>query len=89
MPAYMLDSGILIRCLRNRPGYSSLLQKLGQDNDLYISAFTRIEVLRGMREHERERTFALLNGFFTTLWTKKRQTRPPNCCESGRRGERL
>jgi predicted nucleic acid-binding protein len=65
MPAYMLDSGILIRCLRNRPGYSSLLQKLGQDNDLYISAFTRIEVLRGMREHERERTFALLNGFFT------------------------
>lgn len=65
MPAYILDSNILIRCLRSRPGYLDLLQRLSQDNDLHVSAFTRVEVLRGMREHERERTFALLNALFT------------------------
>ena len=65
MAAYLLDSNILIRHLRNRPGYHALLRRLSQDDDLYISAFTRVEVLRGMRDHERERTYALLNGLFT------------------------
>jgi predicted nucleic acid-binding protein len=65
MPAYLLDSGILIRHLRNRPGYHVLVKRLNSAGDLYISAFTRVEVLRGMREHERERTFALLDGFAT------------------------
>ena len=65
MAAYLLDSNILIRHLRNRPGYHTLLRRLSQDDDLYISAFTRVEVLRGMRDHERERTYALLNGLFT------------------------
>ena len=61
MPAYVLDTGVLIRHLRNRPGYRELLRRLNQEGDLYISAFTRVEVLRGMREHERKRTFALLD----------------------------
>lgn len=65
MPAYFLDTGILIRHLRNRPGYHDLVQRLNQDGDLYISAFTRVEVLRGMREHERQRTFALLDSLVT------------------------
>lgn len=65
MPAYLLDSGILIRHLRNRRGYHELLQRLSQDNDLVISAFSRVEVLRGMREHERERTYLLLDGLLT------------------------
>ena len=65
MPAYLLDSGILIRHLRNRLGYHTLVKRLNSAGDLYISAFTRVEVLRGMREHERERTFALLDGFIT------------------------
>ena len=65
MPTYMLGSGILIRCLRNRSGYLDLLQKLSQDNDLFISAFTRVEVLRGMREREHERTLSLSNALFT------------------------
>ena len=63
MPAYLLDSGILIRHLRNRFGYHMLVKRLNSAGDLYISAFTRVEVLRGMREHERERTFTLLDGF--------------------------
>ncbi len=63
MPGYLLDTGILIRHLRNRPGYHDLVRQLNRVGDLYISAFTRLEVLRGMREHERERTYALLNSF--------------------------
>lgn len=63
MPAYLLDTGILIRHLRNRAGYHSLIRQLNQVGDLYISAFSRVEVLRGMREHERERTYSLLDSF--------------------------
>ncbi len=65
MPAYLLDTGILIRHLRNRTGYHELVRRLNQAGDLYISAFTRVEVLCGMREHERARTVALLDGFIT------------------------
>jgi predicted nucleic acid-binding protein len=65
MPAYLLDTGIPIRHLRNRPGYHALVDRLNREGDLYISAFTRVEVLRGMREHERERTFLLLNALLT------------------------
>ncbi len=65
MPAYLLDSGILIRHLRSRPGYHALVKRLNSTGDLYISAFTRVEVIRGMREHECERTFTLLDGFIT------------------------
>jgi predicted nucleic acid-binding protein len=67
MPAYLLDTGILIRYLRNRAGYRDLVQRLNRDGDLYISAFTRVEVLRGMRDHERERTFVLLDSFATQV----------------------
>lgn len=65
MPAYLLDTGILIRHLRNRPGYCDLVQRLNQEGALYVSAFTHVEVLRGMREHERERTCALLDSLST------------------------
>jgi predicted nucleic acid-binding protein len=67
MTAYLLDTGILIRHLRHRSGYLELVQRLNQAGDLYISAFTRVEVLRGMREHERERTVALLDSFHTQV----------------------
>jgi predicted nucleic acid-binding protein len=67
MPAYLLDTGILIRHLRNRPGYRELVQRLNQGGDVYISAFTRVEVLRGMRDHERGRTLALLDSFSTQV----------------------
>jgi predicted nucleic acid-binding protein len=65
MPDHLLDTGILIRHLRNRTGYPDLLLRLNQAGELYISAFTRVEILQGMREHERERTFALLNSLLT------------------------
>lgn len=65
MSAYLLDSGILIRHLRRIPGFLEFLQQLNQAGDLYISAFSRVEIIRGMRDHERERTFALLDSLYT------------------------
>ena len=65
MAGYLLDTGVLIRHLRNRPGYRVLLLRLNEEGELYISAFSRVEVLQGMREHERKRTFLLLDGLTT------------------------
>jgi predicted nucleic acid-binding protein len=65
MPSFLLDSGVLIRHLRNRPGYPALLQRLARDGDLRISAFSRVEVVRGLREHERQDTFLLLDSLIT------------------------
>ncbi len=67
MPTYLLDTGILIRHLRNCAGYRELVHRLNEGGDLCISAFTRVEVLRGMRDHEREPTLALLDSFFTQV----------------------
>ncbi len=65
MTDYLLDTGILIRHLRNRPGYRELMYRLAQEGRLYIASFTRLEIVRGMRDHEREATFALLDALRT------------------------
>jgi predicted nucleic acid-binding protein len=65
MADYLLDTGILIRHLRNRPGYRELMYRLAQEGRLYIASFTRLEIVRGMRDHEREVTFALLDALRT------------------------
>ena len=65
MADHLLDTGILIRHLRNRPGYRELVGRLADEGQLYIASFTRLEVVRGMRDHEREATFALLDALRT------------------------
>jgi len=65
MADYLLDTGILIRHLRNQPGYRELVGRLADEGQLYIASFTRLEVVRGMRDHEREATFALLDALRT------------------------
>jgi hypothetical protein len=65
MPDYLLDTGILIRYLRQSPGYDGLLGDLHQRSSLVISAYTRLEIIRGMREPERELTLELLNRMIT------------------------
>ncbi len=65
MADYLLDTGILIRHLRNRPGYRTLMHRLAREGQLIIASFTRLEVIQGMREHEREATFALLDALQT------------------------
>ena len=61
MAGFVLDTGILIRQLRDRPGFKALLKGLTEEGDLIIASFTRLEIIRGMKDHERERTFLLLN----------------------------
>jgi len=61
----LMDTGILIRYLRKRPGYYKLLDDLQQRGSLVISAYSRIEIIRGMREREREVTLNLLDRMIT------------------------
>jgi predicted nucleic acid-binding protein len=63
VPDYLFDSGIPILHLRNQSGYSTLTDRLADEADVFVSTMTRFEVMRGMRDRERESTFELLNSF--------------------------
>lgn len=65
MNDYLLDTNILILYLRKTKEYYELLDALAKDNTLYISAITRLEIIRGMHEREREDTFNLLGSLET------------------------
>lgn len=65
MKPLILDSGILIRHLRNRPGYPELVDRLTDEGDIYIASITRLEIIRGMRDHEAGATFDLLDSMIT------------------------
>lgn len=65
MTDYLLDTNILIQCFRKATGFLDLLASLASDNELYISAMTRVEIIRGMQEREREATYYLLDSFET------------------------
>jgi len=65
MTDYLLDSGILIRHLRDYKGYPELVDRLTDEADIYISVMTRFEIVRGMRDHEQDATFALLESLDT------------------------
>jgi len=67
MSDYLLDTNILIRYLRKTEGFSDLLASLATDDWLCISAITRFEVVRGMRDREVEITYGLLNSFETLI----------------------
>jgi len=71
MPDYLFDSGILILHLRNQPGYPELTNRLMEEADVHISAMTRIEIVRGMRERERGVTFNLFDSLQTIPVTSK------------------
>src|SRR5262245_20453519 len=65
MAAQVLDTGILLRVVRRRPGFDELMERLNRHGELYISAMTRIELVQGMREHERARTLRLMDSLPT------------------------
>jgi predicted nucleic acid-binding protein len=65
MSDYLLDTNILILCFRKTEGYRELMDTLAKDDILYISTITRLEIVRGMREHERKDTFNLLDSMET------------------------
>jgi len=66
---YLLDTNILILYFRKAEGYDDLLDALSGDDGLYISAITRLEIVRGMRDREREATFDLLDSLQTIPMT--------------------
>jgi predicted nucleic acid-binding protein len=61
MTDYLLDTNILIRYLRKSEGFDNLLSTLAASDWLCISTLTRFEIVRGMRDHEQDATFGLLN----------------------------
>jgi predicted nucleic acid-binding protein len=65
MRTLALDTGVLIRHLRNDQRYTKLVDRLADEGDIHISSFTRLEIVRGMRETERKITFELLNSMIT------------------------
>jgi len=65
MTDYLLDTNILIQCFRKATGFLDLLASLAGDDVLYISAVTRVEVIRGMQDRERDVTYHLLDSFET------------------------
>jgi len=65
MSDYLLDTNILILYLRKTEAYYQLLDGLAKDDTLYISAITRLEIIRGMHECERKDTFGLLDSLET------------------------
>ena len=56
MSDYLLDSGIIIRHMRKYKGYPALLDELAEQGTLFISSIIRFEILRGMKERERNDT---------------------------------
>lgn len=61
MPDYLLDTNILIRHLRRHQPTTDLMAALTLNGEVGISTITRIEMIQGMREHERTKTLELLN----------------------------
>jgi predicted nucleic acid-binding protein len=52
-------------------GYRDLLRAVELKGWTYISAMTRLEIVRGMQEHERRETFNLLDSLETIPMTRE------------------
>jgi len=59
----LVDTNVLIRCLRGLPDTIALLQRLRTGGELYVSVVSRLEVLARTWPREEERTLALLSSF--------------------------
>jgi predicted nucleic acid-binding protein len=61
----------LILHLRKQPGYLDLMDNLAGEGELYVSAISRFETVRGMRDREKKATFALLDSLKTVDVTRE------------------
>lgn len=71
MSDHLLDTNILIRHFRETEGYDNLMEVLSGEGRLYISAITRLEIVRGMRDHEKVSTFDMLDSLQTIPMTTR------------------
>ena len=60
-PAYLVDTDVLIWCLRNRPAPIAMLQALAAEGPLACSVRTVSEVLRMVKDQDLEKTERLLD----------------------------
>jgi len=65
MPDYLLDSCVLVRHLRRHLPTTALLSKLAMEGRVGIATISRVEIVEGMREHEREGTMQLLDSLLS------------------------
>jgi tRNA(fMet)-specific endonuclease VapC len=63
MARILLDTGLLIRHLRNHQPTVQLIRTFGQTERLAISALTRLEIHAGMHPDERYKTQKLITRF--------------------------
>lgn len=66
---YLLDTGVLIRYIRGISQFLRLIESLSHSGVLYISPITRLEIAYGMKKHEKEKTYYLMDELCRTLRT--------------------
>ena len=59
----LVDTDALINYIRGYEAFVDLLDELSEEEELFISAMTRLEILAGIRRHERVRTLEILEAF--------------------------
>ena len=65
MADYLLDSCVLIRHLRRHQPTTDLLSELALQSQLGVATIARVEIIEGMREHERPGTMRFLDSFIS------------------------
>ena len=65
MSDFLLDTGVLIRCLRGMPETLELARGLTEEGDLHISVLSHLEVLTLAQPREEKRTLDFLTPFIS------------------------
>jgi predicted nucleic acid-binding protein len=60
---FLLDTDVLIRCLRGHPETLRLARSLTEEGDLHISVWSQVEILMLTRPGEEKRTLDFLSSF--------------------------
>lgn len=65
MSDYLLDTDVLVRCLRGLPETLELARNLTEEGDLHVSVWSEMEVLSLAQPKEEKRTFEFLAPFIS------------------------
>jgi predicted nucleic acid-binding protein len=65
MSDFMLDTDVLVRCLRGIPETLELARNLTEEGDLHVSIWSQLEILTIAQLKEEKRTFEFLSPFIT------------------------
>jgi predicted nucleic acid-binding protein len=65
MSDFLLDTDVLVRCLRGIPETLELARNLTEEGDLHLSVWSQLEVMTIAQPKEEERTFEFLTPFIT------------------------